>query len=147
MATVSADGPHVLRRNGSELEISSDGEFGASIDGFQLLKATRSLDDFRSLGLGKELLLRVNPSLLVDIRAVDEHARERIPGACCIPLARLASAPQRQLAPGRTILLHCRSGMRTGANAAALEAAAPAAPLRGRRWPGRMEAGRPAGGP
>lgn len=67
VATVSADGPHVLRRNGSVLEISSDGEFGASIDGFQLLKATRSLDDFRSLGLGKELLLRVNPSLLVDI--------------------------------------------------------------------------------
>jgi hypothetical protein len=67
VATVSADGPHVLRRNGSVLEISSDGEFGASIDGFQLLKATRSLDDFRSLGLGKELLLRVNPSLLVDV--------------------------------------------------------------------------------
>jgi hypothetical protein len=66
VATVSADGPHVLRRNGSVLEISSDGEFGASIDGFQLLKATRSLDDFRSLGLGKELLLRVNPALLVD---------------------------------------------------------------------------------
>jgi hypothetical protein len=67
VATVSADGPHVLRRNGPVLEISSDGEFGASIDGFQVLKATRSLDDFRSLGLGKELLLRVNPSLLVDV--------------------------------------------------------------------------------
>ena len=67
VATVSADGPHVLRRNGSVLEISSDGEFGASIDGFQLLRSTRSLDDFRSLGLGKELLLRVNPKLLVDI--------------------------------------------------------------------------------
>ncbi|QGN35561.1 hypothetical protein GJV80_12550 [Microlunatus sp. Gsoil 973] len=67
VATVSADGPHVLRRNGSVLEISSDGEFGASIDGFQLLRATRSLDDFRSLGLGKELLLRVNPALLVDV--------------------------------------------------------------------------------
>ncbi|QDP98973.1 hypothetical protein FOE78_20185 [Microlunatus elymi] len=67
VATVSADGPHVLRRNGSVLEISSDGEFGASIDGFQLLRSTRSLDDFRSLGLGKELLLRVNPQLLVDI--------------------------------------------------------------------------------
>jgi hypothetical protein len=66
VATVSADGPHVLRRNGPILEISSDGEFGASIDGFQVLKATRSLDDFRSLGLGKELLLKVNPSLLVD---------------------------------------------------------------------------------
>jgi len=67
VATVSADGPHVLRRNGSVLEVSSDGEFGASIDGFQLLRATRSLDDFRSLGLGKELLLKVNPALLVDV--------------------------------------------------------------------------------
>lgn len=68
VATVSADGPHVLRRNGSVLEISSDGEFGASIDGFQLLRgAPRSLDDVRSLGLGKELLLRVNPALLVDV--------------------------------------------------------------------------------
>lgn len=67
VATVSADGPHVLRRNGPVLEVSSDGEFGASIDGFQLLRATRSLDDFRSLGLGKELLLKVNPTLLVDV--------------------------------------------------------------------------------
>lgn len=67
VATVSADGPHVLRRNGSVLEVSSDGEFGASIDGFQLLRATRSLDDFRSLGLGKELLLKVNPALLIDV--------------------------------------------------------------------------------
>lgn len=67
VATVSADGPHVLRRNGSVLEVSSDGEFGASIDGFQLLRGTRSLDDFRSLGLGKELLLKVNPALLVDV--------------------------------------------------------------------------------
>lgn len=67
VATVSADGPHVLRRNGPVLEVSSDGEFGASIDGFQLLRATRSLDDFRSLGLGKELLLKVNPALLVDV--------------------------------------------------------------------------------
>ncbi len=67
VSTVSADGPHMLRRNGPVLEVSSDGEFGASIDGFQLLRATRSLDDFRSLGLGKELLLRVNPDLLVDV--------------------------------------------------------------------------------
>lgn len=67
VSTVSADGPHMLRRNGAVLEVSSDGELGASIDGFQLLRATRSLDDFRSLGLGKELLLRVNPDLLVDV--------------------------------------------------------------------------------
>lgn len=66
VATVAADGPHVLRRNGSVLEISSDGEIGASMDGFTLLK-TRSLDDIRSLGLGKELFLRVNPDIIVDV--------------------------------------------------------------------------------
>jgi rhodanese-related sulfurtransferase len=64
-------------------------------------------------------------ALLVDIRAADEHARERIPGACCIPLAQLAAAPQLQQAQGRTVVFHCRSGMRTRANAAALEAASP----------------------
>lgn len=67
VATLSADGPHVLRRNGSVLEVSSDGEMGASIDGFSILRATRSLDDFRNLGLGKELLLKVNPAIIVDV--------------------------------------------------------------------------------
>jgi hypothetical protein len=68
VATLSADGPHVLRRNGSVLEVSSDGELGASLDGFSILRsAPRSLDDFRSLGLGKELFLRVNPNLVVDV--------------------------------------------------------------------------------
>ena len=68
VATLSADGPHVLRRNGSVLEVSSDGELGASLDGFSILRsAPRSLDDFRSLGLGKELFLRVNPNIIVDV--------------------------------------------------------------------------------
>lgn len=71
VATISADGPHVLRRNGSTIEVSSDGELGASMNGFQLLRgAPRSLDDFRSLGLGKELLLRINPSLVVDVEVI-----------------------------------------------------------------------------
>ncbi|HYP44780.1 MAG TPA: hypothetical protein VEQ66_06250, partial [Propionibacteriaceae bacterium] len=67
VATLSADGPHVLRRNGSVLEVSSEGEMGASLDGFSILRAPRNLDDIRSLGLGKELFLRVNPSLVVDV--------------------------------------------------------------------------------
>jgi hypothetical protein len=68
VATLSADGPHVLRRNGSVLEVSSDGELGASLDGFSILRsAPRSLDDFRALGLGKELFLRVNPNVIVDV--------------------------------------------------------------------------------
>jgi len=68
VATLSADGPHVLRRNGSVLEVTSDGELGASLDGFSILRsAPRSLEDFRSLGLGKELFLRVNPNVIVDV--------------------------------------------------------------------------------
>ena len=62
-------------------------------------------------------------ALLVDIRDADEHARERIPGARCIPLAQLAASPRLGEAGG-VVLFHCRSGMRTSANAAALEAAA-----------------------
>jgi len=67
VATLSADGPHVLRRNGSVLEVSSDGEMGSTLDGFSILRAPRSLDDIRSLGLGKELFLRVNPNIVVDV--------------------------------------------------------------------------------
>jgi hypothetical protein len=67
VSTASVDGAHVLRRTGSVLEISSDGELGASIDGFTLLRPPRSLDDVRNLGLGKELFIRVNPNLLVDV--------------------------------------------------------------------------------
>lgn len=57
-------------------------------------------------------------AMLIDIRDPDEHARERIPGATNHPLARI-----EQLAahPGPTIF-HCRSGMRTQANATRLAA-------------------------
>jgi pyruvate/2-oxoglutarate dehydrogenase complex dihydrolipoamide acyltransferase (E2) component len=80
VATLSADGPHVLRRNGSVLEVSSDGELGASLDGFSILRAPRSLDDFRSLGLGKELFLRVNPNIVLDVEVTAGSLNtERVP--------------------------------------------------------------------
>jgi hypothetical protein len=81
VATLSADGPHVLRRNGPVLEVSSDGELGASLDGFSILRgATRSLDDFRALGLGKELFLRVNPNVIVDVEVTAGSLNtERVP--------------------------------------------------------------------
>lgn len=66
VATVAVDGPHVLRRSGSVLEVTSDGELGPSLDGF-VLRPPRSFDDLRALGLGKELLVRVNPTLIVDV--------------------------------------------------------------------------------
>jgi len=55
---------------------------------------------------------------LVDIREPDEHAREHIPGAINRPLAQLDDLPTGPL------IFHCRSGMRTEANAAALAEAA-----------------------
>jgi hypothetical protein len=81
VATLSADGPHVLRRNGSVLEVSSDGELGASLDGFSILRsAPRSFDDFRALGLGKELFLRVNPNVIVDVEVTAGSLNtERVP--------------------------------------------------------------------
>ena len=71
----------MLRRNGSVLEVSSDGELGASIDGFSLLRsAPRNLDDFRALGLGKELFLRVNPNIIVDVEVTAGSLNtERVP--------------------------------------------------------------------
>lgn len=55
---------------------------------------------------------------LVDIREPDEHARERIPGAINVPMNRLMELPAGPL------VFHCRSGMRTAANAATLAGAA-----------------------
>jgi hypothetical protein len=73
VATVSAEGPHVLRRAGSVLEVSSDGEFGPSFDGFSILRPPRSFDDIRALGLGKELVVRVNPAISVDAEVTAGH--------------------------------------------------------------------------
>ncbi|MDC7810103.1 rhodanese family protein [Sphingomonas koreensis] len=61
---------------------------------------------------------------LVDIRDADEHARERIPGALNLPLARISDLAT----DGRPVIFHCRSGMRTTANAAQLRTAAAGAP-------------------
>lgn len=61
---------------------------------------------------------------LVDIRDADEHARERIPGALNLPLSDIANLPEGE----RPVVFHCRSGMRTAANAPLLASAARKAP-------------------
>jgi rhodanese-related sulfurtransferase len=61
---------------------------------------------------------------LIDIRGVDEHARERIPGATNVPIDQIADLPR----DGRPVIFHCRSGMRTSANATQLGVAAGDAP-------------------
>jgi hypothetical protein len=68
VSTVSVDGPHVVRRDGDTLTVASEGEFGTSLDGFTLIRS-RSVSDLRDrlLGLGRELSVRVNPRLLVDV--------------------------------------------------------------------------------
>ncbi len=60
-------------------------------------------------------------ALLVDIRAADEQARERIAQARHVPLDRLTTAglPHDGAA---AVIFHCRSGNRTQVNAAALAA-------------------------
>ena len=68
VTTVSVDGPHVVRRDGDTVSVNSEGELGASVDGFTLMRS-RSLEDIRDtlLGLRRELAVRVNPSLEVEI--------------------------------------------------------------------------------
>ncbi|WP_249110226.1 rhodanese-like domain-containing protein [Neokomagataea anthophila] len=51
---------------------------------------------------------------LIDIRGADEYARERIPGAVNVPLNRIGDLAY----DGRPVIFHCKSGMRTTANAA-----------------------------
>ena len=66
VATVSVEGPHVLRRNGNVIEVTSDGDIGPSFDGFSLIRPPHTVDDFRNLSLGKQLVVRVNPAIPVD---------------------------------------------------------------------------------
>ena len=71
------------------LEVSSDGELGASLDGFSILKAPRNLDEFRSLGLGKELFTTADNYMLSIDRAVapDDKVRQLIMAAVmCIDM-------------------------------------------------------------
>ncbi len=60
-------------------------------------------------------------ALLVDIREADEHARENIPGAQHLPLSKLHEA-DLDVHQGRPVIFHCRSGVRTQANALRLAA-------------------------
>lgn len=60
-------------------------------------------------------------AVLVDIRELDEHRRERVPRARHEALSRLASI---NVEGARAIVFHCRSGARTQANAQRLADAA-----------------------
>ena len=62
--------------------------------------------------------------VLVDVRAPDEFARERIAQACCVPLDRLARGDRTGLPSGAAVIFYCRSGNRTRLGAATLAACA-----------------------
>ncbi|WP_423457070.1 rhodanese family protein [Ottowia sp. VDI28] len=69
----------------------------------------------------RELMRR--GAALVDIRAADEHARERIAQARHVPMDRL-QAGSLPLGGAPAVIFHCRSGNRTRVNASALRACA-----------------------
>jgi rhodanese-related sulfurtransferase len=62
-------------------------------------------------------------AVLVDIREADEHARERIPGAHHRALSLIDKGSVMRAGDG-VLIFHCRSGARTKANAARLNASA-----------------------
>lgn len=92
VSTLTVDGPHMLRRNGTVMEVSSTGDFGPSFTGFSLIRPPRSFDDLRDIGLGKELVIKVNPRLVVDVElttgglkstGVPKLGRIRVTGGGC----------------------------------------------------------------
>ncbi|WUJ72228.1 hypothetical protein OG809_02960 [Kribbella soli] len=77
---VAVDGPHVIKRDGDTLAISSEGDMGVSIDGFSMLRNPTDLKAHVN-GLAKELSVRVNPSLQVEVEVTGGSVNaERLPG-------------------------------------------------------------------
>lgn len=77
VSTLSIDGPHSLRRVGTVMEVTSTEEIGPNLRGFSLIRPPRSLEDLRDIGLGKELLIRVNPALIVDAEVTTGSLKTR----------------------------------------------------------------------
>ncbi|WP_328991522.1 hypothetical protein OG394_35110 [Kribbella sp. NBC_01245] len=78
---VAVDGPHQIKRDGDTLAINSEGDMGVSLDGFTMLR-TRSVGDLKSHmnGFAKELQIRVNPSLRVEVEVTGGSVvAERLP--------------------------------------------------------------------
>jgi hypothetical protein len=77
---VAVDGPHVIKRDGDTLAINSDGDMGVSIDGLSMLRNPTDLKSHVN-GLAKELSIRVNPMLQVEIEVTGGSVTaERLPG-------------------------------------------------------------------
>jgi hypothetical protein len=77
---VAVDGPHVIKRDGDTLAINSEGDMGVSIDGLSMLRNPTNLKSHVN-GLAKELSIRVNPMLEVEIEVTGGSViAERLPG-------------------------------------------------------------------
>jgi len=63
--------------------------------------------------------LDAGEAILIDVRESDEHAREHVIGARLAPLSSI-DAHDFDREHGKVAVFHCRSGMRTQANAAKL---------------------------
>ncbi|WBQ06886.1 hypothetical protein [Kribbella sp. CA-293567] len=77
---VAVDGPHVIKRDGDTLSINSEGDMGVSIDGLSMLRNPTDLKSHVN-GLAKELWIRVNPMLDVEVEVTGGSVQaERLPG-------------------------------------------------------------------
>lgn len=92
IATLSVEGQHVLRRTGTVMEINATGEIGPRFEGFSLIRPPHTMEHLSDIALGKELLVRVNPKLIVDveittgglkIQGIPHLGRVRVTGAGC----------------------------------------------------------------
>lgn len=73
------------------------------------------------IDVAKARQLVAEGAILVDVREPDERAREHIPGTKHAPLSSLQRV---ETSGAMAVIFHCRSGARTGANAARLGDAA-----------------------
>jgi len=62
-------------------------------------------------------------AVLIDVREPAEQARERIPGVPLVPISAFDIERVRTLAAGKTVILHCASGIRSARAAEALHGA------------------------
>ncbi|MDR0848697.1 MAG: hypothetical protein LBN10_06610 [Propionibacteriaceae bacterium] len=71
VSTAAAEDVHQVKRNGATLEILGDRDFPGVTDAIAWVRSVKHIDDLKDdikgLSIGKELTVRVNPSLEVDI--------------------------------------------------------------------------------
>lgn len=70
VATVAVDGQHAVRREGSTLVVTAEGERFPADDAFTLLSTGRWRDVADRFGLGGDVRVRVRPDLPVDVEVI-----------------------------------------------------------------------------